>query len=273
VIKEAISYLFDLGESKAVPVYVTGANVPLVNGKAMPELVFNDHTERPERIEQAVSVLDAASFCEYFSHFKDPDSRVFAYEPNITVVGVVDYHEVDPAIGDGGPSPRWCSHVVTLTLQQSEQWKTWFGSNNKQFTQQAFAEFLEQNAMDITKPSPAAVMDVARDLEGSTECEFGAGVRMRDGSVKFKYTETTKATVGGSELQVPDAFLIGIPVFVGGPPVEVECLLRFRVSKEGKLTIFYTLVRPEEAKRQAFLQQRNAIEESLAIKVINGKHI
>lgn len=262
---EALTYLVQLGKDHANSGYVEGANIPTINGKPMPELLFNEHNDRPERIKQSVSVLDAAAFVEYFTLFSDLESRVFAYEPNITVTGVLDYHQ------ENG-SPRWGSHVVTLTLQQSEQWETWNGSNNKQFTQQAFAEFLEQNAMDISRPAPGAVMDVARDLEASTEGEFSAGVRMSDGSTKFKYSQTVKASIGGSEIKVPDSFLIGLPVFVGSDQFCMECLLRFRV-KDGHLVIWYTLVRPEEAKRKAFLKQRNAIEDSLKVTVINGKHI
>jgi uncharacterized protein YfdQ (DUF2303 family) len=268
LIQQAIEYLIALGQKTVEPTIVPGANVPLVNGQPMPTLFFNEYTERPPRIKQNVSVLDAASFCEYFSLFKDEDSRVFAYEPSITVTGVMDYHQ-----GSDGDlaAPRWGSHTVTLTLQQSEQWKTWTGHNNKQFSQTDFAEFLEQNAMDITKPSPAAVMDVARDLEAKTEGEFGGGIRMQDGSMKFKYSQTVKATVGGGEMVVPDRFLIEVPVFVGGASVPMECLLRFRV-KDGRLVIWFTLVRPEEAKRKAFVQQRTHIAETLAITVINGKH-
>ncbi len=49
----------------------------------------------------------------------------------------------------------------------------------------------------------------------------------------------------------------------------MQALLRFR-NKEGRLVIWYTLVRSEEARRAAFLAARNAIAEALSITVING---
>jgi len=188
---------------------------------------------------------------------------VFAFEPEIKVIAVLDYH----GAAEGGP--RWGQHRVTLMLRKSEEWIRWTNANNKHFDQAGFAEFLEQNAIDITTPDPAAMMDVARDLQATTEVEFGAGTRMQDGQVRFKYTETTKATVGAGQIQVPERFTLTLPVFIGGERVKMEALLRFRV-KDCKLVIWYTLVRPEETIRSAFLAARNKIAETLKITIING---
>lgn len=264
-----LAELVKLGRLTSGAQVVTGGNVPFVivpDGcqlKPVPELVYNDHADRPERIKGNVGVLDPESFVEYYTKFSDPNSRVFAYEPEIKVIGVLDYHAA------GEIMPRWCQHRVTLTLRQSEEWKVWLTNNNKQKTQAEFAEFLEQNSMDIVRPSPSHIVEVARDLQATTEVEFGAGVRMQDGQVRFKYTETTKATVGAGQLAVPEQFTIGIPAFVGGVRVDMQALLRFR-NREGKLVIWYTLIRPEEVMRTAFLAARDAIAEALAITIING---
>ena len=93
---------------------------------------------------------------------------------------------------------------------------------------------------------------------------------MNDGQVRFKYTETTKSSVGASQLAVPERFTVGLPAFVGGVPVPMEALLRFRV-KEGHLTLWYTLIRPEEVIRQAFLAARDSIAAKLGTTIINGE--
>lgn len=267
-----VQSLIELGRNTAGPTTVQtlpGNPVPfvIVNGKVtpVPELIFNDHAQRPERIKASVCVLDAESFISYYSLFSDVNSRVFAYEPNISVLGVLDYH----AAGDGN-APRWGQHRVMLTLRYSEEWKRWTGSNNKKFQQQEFAEFLEQNSIDIVMPSPAAMMEVARDLQATTEVEFGSGVRMNDGQVRFKYTETTKASVGTGQVAVPEQFTLNLPAFVGGQRVPMQALLRFRVN-EGKLVIWYTLIRPEEVVRTAFLACRDQIASTLSINIINGE--
>lgn len=244
-------------ESK-IPFIITDGKVT-----PLPDLVYNDHAERPERIRGKVSVLDPESFIEYYNLFSDENSRVFAYEPEIKVMAVLDYH------GAREGSPRWGQHRVTLNLRPSEEWQRWTRSNNAQFTQQQFAEFLEQNSLDITNPAPASMMEVARDLNAKTDVEFGAGIRMGDGQVRFKYTETTTASVGAGQLAVPEQFTISLPVFIGGPRISMQALLRFRV-KEGKLVIWYTLVRPEEVRRTAFLACRQQIADTLKIGIING---
>lgn len=43
-----------------------------------------------------------------------------------------------------------------------------------------------RNSIYVTNPSPASMMEVARDLKATTEVEFGAGIRMNDGQMHFK---------------------------------------------------------------------------------------
>ncbi len=267
--EDVISILLDLGRSEAGPQVVEGGNVPYVLVPAgskvqpVPELIFNEHSLTPERIKQTVRVLDPNSFVAYFKLFSDSNSRVFADETTLKVVAVLDYHKtVD--IG-----PRWGQHKTELTLTLSDPWKVWIASNNKHLTQTEFSEFLEQNSMDITNPAAATVREISSDLQATTEVEFGSGVRMQDGQIKFKYSESTKATMSSGQLAIPDRFTIGVPVFVGGDDVSVEALLRFR-AKEGKLSFWYTLVRPEDAKRTDFLSARDTIASTLGIEIING---
>ena len=267
--QKTVVELVKLGRQTAGPQQVEGANVPCFlipdNCKlqAVPELIYNDHAAHPERTKATVSVLDPESFIEYYSLFSDENSRVFAFEPEIKVTAVLDYH----AAGLG--NPRWCQHRVVLNLRQSEEWKRWLGANNRKFGQEEFAEFLEQNSIDITVPTPADMMEVAKDLQAKTEVEFAAGVRMNDGQVRFRYTETTKSSVGAGQLAVPEQFVVCLPAFVGGPRVPMQALFRFRVV-EGKLSLWYTLVRPEEVLRTAFLNARNQIADALHLTIING---
>jgi uncharacterized protein YfdQ (DUF2303 family) len=268
---ETIETLLEVGKTIGAPFEVPGGNLPFAvipqNCKleSLEKYKFNEYSEAPQRIKARVSVLDPDSFVEYYKLFADEQSRVFADEPNINVVGVLDYHKGEAA----SSAPRWCQHRVILGLRASEQWNTWLGQNNKQQSQQQFSEFLEQNAIDIIKPAPASIVEVARDLQATTEVEFGAGFKNENGQTRLKYTETTKATVGGGEVAVPDRFTIEIPVFVGGQDVQLDALLRFR-QREGKLTFWFTLVRPEEAKRAAFTAARDRIAEVLGIRIING---
>lgn len=268
---QAIQELVGLGKVIGDPKIIEAGNIPFAvipndcKVESLERYVFNEHSERPERIKQTVTVLDPESFIEYYGLFAGSTSRTFADEQQARVLSVLDYHYT----ASGNFIPRWGQHRVTLQLRQSDEWKSWLAKNNKQFTQTEFAEFLEQNAIDITSPDPATMMEVARDLIAHTEVDFAAGVRGTDGQVRFKYTETRTASVGSGQVAVPEQFIIAIPAFIGGARIPMQALLRYRV-KESKLVIWYTLVRPEEVARNAFLAARDAIARDLQITIING---
>lgn len=266
---KTVETLVNIGRVGMGPQAVPGGNVPYViipegfKYQPVPDLIYNDHADKPERIKGNVTVLEPGSFIEYHRLFSDENSRVFADETTLKVLAVLDYH------GAKEGAPRWGQHRLTLSLRQSEEWKRWTGSNNRHMDQQNFAEFLEQNSLDVTQPAPAAMMEIASDLHATTDVEFGSGLRQSDGQVRFKYTETLKTSVGSGQVDVPDRFTIQIPAFIGGDRVPMDALLRFRV-KEGKLTFWYTLVRPEEVIRTAFIAARDFIAKELGITVING---
>ena len=155
-------------------------------------------------------------------------------------------------------------------MRKSEQWNTWASFNNKKFQQQEFAEFLEQNAIDITQPTPAHMRDVATDLQGTVDVEFGAAIRNQNGQTNFKYAETTKTTVGTSQLAVPEQFTIFVPPYIGGAPIAMQAFLRFRIN-QGKIVFWYTLIRPEEVLRAAFAAARDRIAVDLKITILSGK--
>lgn len=228
------------------------------------DLVYNEYTPFPIRKEGTVKVFDAGSFCDYYTLFCDPNSRVFADETTGRILAVLDYHG---AGSDGGP--RWGKHRIDLTLRDSTEWKRWTGSDGKKFSQLDFAEFIEDNAPDIIDPNGAAMLEVARDLQARTEADFGSAVRLQNGQVQFKYSETIRATVGAGQLEVPERFKVAIPVHIGGDRVGLTARLRYRISS-GKLTFWFDLLRADAIKRDAFLAVRQSIGDSLAITVING---
>lgn len=274
---EVIEKIKALAIASVGVVMPNGGNVPFAlcpkeyTLQNLAPFLFNEHNERPERIKQTVTVLDPPSFVEYYKRFADPESRIFAYEPERKVTAVLDYHE--SATGndsEGTATPRWGQHKVVLNLRQSEEWGTWTGSNNKQMTQDQFAEFLEQNSIDIAEPDPAHMREVASDMKATVDVDFGSAGNRANGQVRFKYTETMKASVGSGSLAIPEQFVVGLPVFVGGPRITIQALLRFRI-KEQKLVLWYTLIRAEECLRKAFLAAREEISDALDATIINGQ--
>jgi uncharacterized protein YfdQ (DUF2303 family) len=274
--KEAITAIVDLALKGTVPQAVPGGNIPyalevLPGGgthvRPLTDLIFNEHSAKPDRIKTNVAVGDVHSFLDYWTLFSDPNSRVFADENTSQIRAILDYH------GAGEGSPRWGSHVLVLAPKLSEEWTAWTGKNSQPFTQQAFAEFLEQNCMDVTTPSPADMVEIANDLQATTQIEFGSSQRQSSGQVQLKYVETVRATTGSNVIDVPERFKISIPVFVGGDKVPMEAFLRFR-PKDGKVTFHYTLIRPYEVKRAAFQAMSAAVQGGVGdSKIINGEAV
>jgi uncharacterized protein YfdQ (DUF2303 family) len=269
-LKEAVKLGQNIGDAKSVLV-LPGNGIPyavIPNDSKVESLlnfVYNDYAERPHRKKATVAVLDAGSFIEYYSLFSDSHSRVFADETKAQVLAVLDYH------GTGENAPRWGQHRVRLDLRHSEEWKAWTGHNGQshKMSQLEFAEFIEDNAPDIKEPNAATMLEMARSLQAKTDVDFSSAVRTNNGQVQLKYTENIKGTYGSGNVEIPEEFLIQIPVYVGTERVPIRARLRYRLLS-GKLSIWYDLLRADEIARVAFLNVLGAIKEGLKVTVING---
>ena len=223
-------------------------------------LIYSKNNPTPQRTTAKVTVRDAASFVRYYEKFAEESSVIFSSETELQLFSILDYHQ-------SASSPKWREHTLKLSLQHSGPWQTWTGKNNSPFTQMAFAEFLEQNAVDIIDPKAADIVEIARDLEAYESVEFSSSARTKDGTSQLRFSETVKATVRGGEMEVPDRFTLQLPVF--GNLTQMEAMLRYRISN-GKLSIYYTLYRPEEVLRKAFEAVCADISEALEVTILNG---
>lgn len=245
-LKEAV----DLTKKLAQPITSEAIHFVVVPNdcgvKSLAELQYPDGI-RPSRIKQVVSLKDAGSFCDYFNSYADDRARVFANPDEFRFVGILDYH------GTGARLPEFCSHRTVLQLKQDERWKLWLDSNQKHFTQEDFANFIEDNRRDVIDPAAATMLEVARNLQATTEVNFASSTNLQNGQARIRYEETVKAGVPtAGDMEVPQEFTIKVPVFYGENPVSITARLRFRIS-QGKLTFHYKLYRPVETMNDAFL--------------------
>lgn len=252
----------EVREINGVPMVVVPNDCQVVN---LAGYKFSEYAATPHRKKATVSVLDAASFLEYYTLFSDENSRVFADETKSQVLAILDYH----GAGEGGP--RWGQHRLRLDLRKSPEWLTWTGHNGqaKKFTQVELAEFIEDNTPDIREPNAATMLELARTLEARTESDFQSAIRTSNGNVQFTYNEQTKGTFGSGKVEIPEQFVIGIPVYVGGARVALTARLRYRING-GKLAIWYDLLRVDQVERDAFMGTLATIKEGLKVNIING---
>ena len=229
------------------------------------KFLHNQYADKPHRKVGTVKVLDAASFIEYYTLFSDENSRVFADETKSTILAVLDYH----GAGDGGP--RWGQHRVQLDLRKSPEWGAWMGANGvaHKMNQMDFAEFVEDNAPDIVTPDSATMREMATTLQAKTDVDFASAIRTSSGAAQFKYTENVKGSYGSGNVDIPEQFIIRIPVYVGTERVALTARLRYRLLS-GKLTIWYDLLRADQVERSAFMTTLGAIKDGLKTTIING---
>ena len=214
--------------------------------------------EGPRRIKQSIKVSTARSLVKYVKDFATEYTAIFADLKNEKFTAVLDYH--DPVSG-----PAWGDHIVSYSCPRDSRWNTWLGSDGSKMSQTNFAIFIESNLIDIVAPSGADMLTIAKELQAKKKIDFKSGQDLSNGDVQFTYNEQTTGSAG--QIDIPQEFKLGIPVYEGGAKYEVTARLRYRIQ-EGVLTMWYDLLRPERMAEDAFQEVKAEIEKGLADKAI-----
>ena len=216
---------------------------------------FEEHRDRPLRIEQKVNAITAAAFADYVRRFCDDGTVVFANSPATTFKAILDYHQ--------GVFPDWCQHTVSYVCPHSKEWQTWSEKSGKVMNQAQFAEFIEDNLVDIVQPNGAEMLEVAKTLDARSNVRFKSAIRLDNGETQLVYEEMIDGAAGAKgQLKIPQTIKLALRVFQGEDPYEVEARFKYRI-KEGALTMWQELVRPERIIEDAFRGILERIAEEL----------
>ncbi len=227
------------------------------------DLTGPEHTGTPARKAGTTTVRDATSFGAYFTKHADPDTEVYADAERLTVTAVLDAHTADTA--------RWSAHRLTLALSKTEAWKQWMQHDGSLLGQEAFAEFLEDHLPELLEPSAADMLEIAQSIQAATKVDFQSSTRLTSGQRQFQFVETTTAKAGQKgQLTIPETFTIGLVPFEGSEGYKLTARFRYRIGREGQLTLGYKLERPGDILRLAFGDVVTAIGEDIEQPVMNG---
>lgn len=250
---------------------------------------FDSWREKPLFLHGSPRITDLGSLIDYTNRFKDSDSVVFANDDRSSpsIAAVMDYH-----IAGEGPDhsdrARHGRHTATFPVPLSDEWKAWHQYNGQQLAMANFARFLEDHIVDVMPQGmvelndeqkrfvttlggmqklaePAKLMELASGLQVFTEGEVQQAQRLSSGegqiTIKERHTDGK-----GSDLIVPSAFVIAIPVFRNGEPYQILVRLRYRPTSAG-VTFFYELWRDDRVFDHAFDEavQRVATETDLPV--------
>lgn len=228
--------------------------------------ITDPHRLRP-RPKGFVRVDDRASLVTYAKHHLTPHSVIFADYDEGTITARLDWHphNQDTAFGASGAQ----EHSAQLKLLPSEEFTRWNGIQGKLMPQAEFALFLEENASDIHTPEPAHMMELARDLEGTSEIAFKSRTRLTDGSHGFKFEAENKVL---SDFAVPDEFKLMIPVYLGEEPELLTAKFRWRPSAQA-LAMGFVWHRVEYMRRARFTLIAAAVAEDTGLPWLAGRPV
>ena len=205
----------------------------------------------PAIIHEKRQLADLTSFLSYVERFGDNETTVYADPESSRLVAILDH--------PGAGNPRWEIHKANYDCPLSRSWLAWTKRDSDWMPQDEFAEHIENNLPDIlvpsehqNAPSGADMLEIARTLQAKREANFRSGVRLENGDFQISYQEETQGSAGmNGQLEIPEAFYLGLPVYKNGDHYQVKARLRYRI-REGVLRMRYELYRPEDIKDQSF---------------------
>jgi uncharacterized protein YfdQ (DUF2303 family) len=234
-----------------------------------PEIVSlrdDQYLDEPRRKRGSVHVTDVTSLAAYHAKHGTEHTEVFADLDAATITAVLNAHSA--------AGPDWQDHRVTLTMRMTPQWITWTGQNRVMMSQQAFAEFLEDNAADIAADGPVSAADLielAQEFHAHTKVTFASGKRLKSGETQFVYTESTEAKAGErGTIAIPDEFELALRPLEDCDLFRIKARFRYRL-REGQLTLGYHIDDPAQKFRSAVDEVVELAEGKCGVKVMRGR--
>lgn len=225
-------------------------------------LEYFERADTPVRAAGRVVMNDAKSFTQYWANARRAESKIYGAMQPVSFIAVFNDHDAS--------LPGWRDYRCTYTPAHSREWLAWSGHDRKPFGgNEAFAAWLEDNAVDVATPPAAKMMDIALNMKVSQIQGFSKAVRLADGNIDLAYTNEVEASgrsAAGGKITIPELFTLEIPVFSGidAAKYRMDARFRYRLSG-GALTIFFELVRPHKVIERAFVDLLGQIEDGTKI--------
>src|SRR4030067_647562 len=182
---DAIKELLDLGGAATPLRDLPNGNKLLTLPVSFKSEVLTDPDKAPVVTRRAPKFSETSSFIDYVNTFKIPgQTRIFANAEALKVVAVIDY--------DGPEKPDRGVHVATLQLAHSKEWETWNAAaaltKQRGFTQEEFAEFLEENGIDVHTPDASTLMGIISTMQVTRSVTYKKSFNLTDGRQQFTYS-------------------------------------------------------------------------------------
>lgn len=244
----------------------------LPQGYALREL---DHLlPQPTRKKGTVELHDADSFVRYVNDHATPDSRIYVNADfsngHVSMVCVLNENETSAG------QANWRDHRAVFTPRTTPEWQAWSGKDKVKMTQSELGEFIEYHMPEIHSPEgsrypkPADLLTFALYLTETRKVRFRSGKNLQNGQVQLEYVEESDDNTKG-KLDIYDTFAIVVPPFMNGTAYQLEAKLRYRISRDGDLSMWFELQRLEKSLEDATRDLLAQVQEKTQITVLFGK--
>lgn len=232
------------------------------------DLTGDQFRDFPKRKQGTVTVRNVASFAHYYGKHALGSSEVFADLDAGTFTAVLDAH------GGEADDTNWQQHRLVLQLQQTLPWKTWLANDRQMIGQQAFAEFLEDNARDVApngRTTASDLLEVAQSFQAATKVSFTSGTRLATGQTQLTYVEEVDAKAGKrGAIDIPAEFDLAIVPYEDCAPKIMAARFRYRLAN-GELRLGYFLNDPARTARDACEQIAAKLAKACDVTVMLGQ--
>lgn len=221
----------------------------------------------PRRKSGTVQLKELASLVQYCTDQIDDGSADMGY-----IYADPDTRKITAVFNDqrSTESPGWRDHRAEFKAEYTTEFAKWLGKNHNQFTQNEFAEFIEDNMADITEPAATAMLEMATTIQAKTDINFSSAKRLQNGQVQLAYTESIDARAGANgAMEIPKEFALGLRIFKSGDGYKLKARLKYRLNS-GNIKFWYELDRPERAVEDAFSGYVDTLREKSGYQVLLG---
>ena len=242
-------------------VYIPGHND--VEGKVV-DVDLAPTLPAPVRKRGTVTVFSAAAFNQVIADNSDAG--------NISIY--LDRDPLKPSIvavlnGHGKGGPGWADFRVQIAFRPTPQWTKWAAIDGKMMPQAEFAEFIEDNLVDISDPAAGKMLEIVTYLEMTRSVEFKSGIRLPSGTLQFVHIENDEAKVSKGAMDVPEKFTLTIQPMLGSIAYDIPARFRYRLLA-GKLTLGFKIERLETLMDKLVEDIVSKIERGANISVLDG---
>jgi uncharacterized protein YfdQ (DUF2303 family) len=214
---------------------------------------LEQYGESPRRVRRYQTLLSLDSLGAYIERHREAATTVFVDSDRQRVEAIIDYHWPPATPGKGDGLASWCTHHAVYAFPQTADWKAWIANNGKWLAQSDFAEYIEEHAHNISIPSPANMLEIARTLTGTRKVNWKSAIHEASGDVQIAYEPQSATRAGKSgSVEIPERFELTIQPFQGSAPYAIDVLFRYRIEDSGGLKLSYRLMRVDKVIDDAF---------------------